>query len=93
MRPTNEQWAKIGITVQFLALVRILAEYFRLKYVHGARFSLAIAEPYVTGALLDALLCWLAVALFFFRRYKSAALVSAATVIIIMIYKFYAIGL
>jgi hypothetical protein len=93
MRPTIEQWAKIGITVQFLALARILAEYFRLKYVHGARFSLAVAEPYVTGALLDALLCWLAVALFFFHRYKSAALVSAATVIILMIYKFYAIGL
>ena len=92
MRLTREQWAKIGITVQFLALVRTLGEYFRLKYTHGAQLSLARVEPFVTGALLSALLCWLAVVLFFFRRYRSAFVVSAATVLVLLIYRFYAIG-
>jgi hypothetical protein len=89
---TRERWAKIGITIQFLALVRILAEYFRLKYVQGPRFSLALAEPFITGALLDALLCWLAVTLFFFRRYGSSLVVAVATVIVLFLYKLYAIG-
>lgn len=92
MKLTREQWAKLGITVQFLALVRILAEYFRLKYVHGPRLSLAVVEPFVTGALLDALLCWLAVVLFFFRRFMTALIVSGATVILLLVYKLYAIG-
>jgi len=92
MKLTKEQWAKFGITIQFLALVRILAEYFRLKYTQGDKFSLSLVEPLVTGALLDTLLCWLAVILFFFRRYMSALLISAATVLILLTYKLYTTG-
>jgi hypothetical protein len=92
MKLTSEQWAKVGITVQFLALVRILAEYFRLKHVPGNRLTLALVEPFIVGALLAAILCWLAVALFFFGRYRSALLVSAATVVVLLIYRVYAIG-
>jgi preprotein translocase subunit SecF len=87
-----ERWAKIGITVQFLALVRTLSEYFRLEYVLGPRFSLTIARPYVLGALVAALLCWLSVTLFFFRRYGNAVLVSAATVLVLFALKIYWIG-
>ena len=92
MTLTRERWAKVGITVQFLALVRTLGEYFRLKYVHGARPSLTLVEPFITGALLVALLCWLSVALFFFRRCTSALLVSVATVLALLAYKLHAIG-
>ncbi|MBI1878557.1 MAG: hypothetical protein HYR94_10075 [Chloroflexi bacterium] len=92
MKLTTEQWAKLGIIVQFLALIRILAEYFRLKYEYGAQFSLGVAEPFVIAALLDALLCWLAVALFFFHRYASTLGVAIFTVLVLLIYKFYAIG-
>jgi hypothetical protein len=90
---TSEQWAKVGITVQFLALIRTLFEYFRLKSVYGPQFSPALGEPFIVAALMSALLCWLAVILFFFRRYTGALLVGILTVIVHLIYKFYVIGL
>ena len=93
MKLTREQWAKLGITVQFLALIRTLFEYFRLKSVYGPDFSLALGEPFIIAALITAFLCWLAVTLFFFRRYTGALLVSIFTVIVLLIYKFYVIGL
>ena len=91
MRLTREQWAKVGILVQLLALIRTLGEIYRLKYVFGAELTLDQVEPFVTGALLDALLIGLAVLLFFFRRYTSATVVAAATLLVLLIYKLYAI--
>ncbi|HUB00512.1 MAG TPA: hypothetical protein VMA34_19430 [Terracidiphilus sp.] len=89
---TKERWAQIGITVQFLIVVRTLGEYFRLSHVHGARFSTAAATPYIGGALIAACLCWLGVTLYFFRRYALAAWLALATVIILLAYKIAIIG-
>jgi hypothetical protein len=89
MRASNaERAAKIGVTVQFLALLRLLGEYFRLKSLHSAALSVAEVEPFITGAAIAAVLCWLAVALFFARKYVGVLIVSVATVIALLIYKF-----
>jgi hypothetical protein len=91
MRPGNVQRsAKMGITVQFLALVRLLAEYFRLKFIHGSALSVADVEPYITGASITVVLCWLAVVLFFAQKYVGVLVVSVATVIALLVYKFVA---
>ena len=92
MKLTRERWAQIGITIQFLALVRTLSEFLRLKHIRGAGFSMAIAEPFVVGALITALLCWTAVTLFFFRRYIASICTSVATLVILIVYKISAIG-
>jgi hypothetical protein len=55
---TRERWAQIGITTQFLIVVRTLGEIFRLRHVHGTNFSAAIAMPYVGGALIAGCSCW-----------------------------------
>jgi hypothetical protein len=88
-----EPWARIGITIQFLALVRTLGEVFRLDYVQGGRLTLAAARPYVVGGLIAAVMCWTAVTLYFFRRFGIAAAVAAATVVVLVAYKLYAIGM
>lgn len=88
MRLSREQGAKIGITIQFLALVRLLAEYFRLLHIHYQHLALATVQPFILGALLTAVLVWLSVTLFFFRRYTGAMIVSAATVVLLLLYKF-----
>lgn len=88
-RPGNlQRAAKIGITIQFLALVRLLAEYFRLKSLHGVALSVADVEPYITGASITTVLCWLAVVLFFAQKYVGVLVVSVATVIALLVYKF-----
>lgn len=89
---TKERWAQLGITIDFLIVVRTLAEFFRLRHVDGANFSVAAAAPYVGGALIAACLCWTAVTLYFFRRYALSAWIALATVPILLAYKIAVIG-
>src|SRR5277367_2137344 len=84
---TRERWAQIGITVQFLIVVRTLGEFFRLRHVLGTSFSAAVAVPYVGGALIAACFCWAGVTLYFFRRYTLSAWIALASVVILLVYK------
>ena len=89
---TRERWAQIGITIQFLIVVRTLGEIFRLRHSLGTSFSTAVAMPYVGGAVIATCFCWLSVILFFFRRYTLAAWVAIATVLVLLVYKISVIG-
>lgn len=89
---TNERWAQIGITAEFLILVRTLGEFFRLRYVQGTNFSLAMAALYVGGALIAAVSCWAGVTLYFFRRYTLSTWITLATVPVLLAYKIAVIG-
>ena len=82
-----ERWAKIGITIQFLALVRILAEYFRLRHVSGAPLPASAVDDWVAGGLIAAVPCWIAVSLFFFRRYRASVAAALLTVAALIVYK------
>jgi hypothetical protein len=89
---TRERWAQVGISIQFLALVRTLGEFFRLEYVRGTEFTVAVGEPLVVGALVAAVSCWISVTLFFFRRHTSTICVSIAAIVALLAYKIEAIG-
>jgi hypothetical protein len=84
---TRERWAQIGITTQFVIVVRTLGEVFRLEHVHGSNFSAATAMQYGGGALIAACFCWAGVALYFFRRYTLSFWSALASVIILLVYK------
>jgi hypothetical protein len=86
-RVTKERWAQIGITTEFLIVVRTLAEFFRLKYVHGTNLSIAVAAPYVGGALIAACSCWAGVTFYFFRRYLLSAWITLASIPVLLVYK------
>jgi len=89
---TNERWAQIGITTEFLIVARTLGEFFRLSHVHGTNFSTAMAAPYVGGALIAACSCWAGVSLYFFRRYTLSAWTTLATVPALLVYKIVMMG-
>src|SRR5258707_1031254 len=89
---TRERWAQIGITAQFLIVVRTLGEFFRLRHVFGTSFSAAVAAPYVGGALIAACFCWAGVTLYFFRRYTLSVWIALAAVVILLVYKIAVIG-
>jgi hypothetical protein len=91
-RVTKEQWAKIGITIEFLILVRTLGEFFRLRHVSGTHFSTTVAALYVGGALIAACSCWAGVTFYFFRRFTVSAWITLATVLILLVYKIVVIG-
>ena len=73
--------------MQFLALVRSLAEVFRLRYVQGPALSVATVVPYVGGALLAALLTWIAVLCYFAGRDRAAVGVTGLTIVALLVVK------
>jgi hypothetical protein len=79
--------AQLGICVQFLALVRSLAEVFRLRHVQGPALDVATAVPYVGGALLAAVLTWIAVLCYFAGRDRAAVGVAGLTIVALLVVK------
>ncbi len=78
--------------MQFLALVRTLSEFFRLNYVFRTEFTIAMGEPFVVGALISAVTCWIAVRFFFFRRYTLSVAVSIGAILTLLVYRLVTVG-
>ena len=70
-----------------MALVRTLAEYYRLRYVRGTALALAEVAPYITGGLMAAIGAWAAVVAYFFGRYRVAIGIVVAVIIAMLVYK------
>jgi hypothetical protein len=79
--------AQIGICVQFLALVRTLAEFFRLERVVGPGLRVATVAPYVGAGLLAALLTWAGVLCYFTGRDRATVGVAGASLLALAIVK------
>jgi hypothetical protein len=79
--------AQVGICVQFLALIRTLAEFFRLEHVEGATLRIATVAPYVGAGLLAAALTWTAVLCYFAGRDRAALGVVGATILVLLVIK------
>jgi hypothetical protein len=78
--PAADRLARAGILVQLLATIRCLGEYYRLRYLGGASFDPASAEPFIRGALVAACFCFVAVLLCFGRWWRSSVAVSVLCV-------------
>ena len=89
---TKERWAQIGITIEFLVVVRSLGEFFRLRHVLATNFSTAVAAYYVGGALIAVCSCWAGVTFYFFRRYLLSAWITLAMIPLLLVYKIAVIG-
>src|SRR5215831_20216504 len=86
-RITARRLSELAVTGLFLALVRTLAEYYRLRYVRGTALGLAEVAPYITGGLMAAVGAWAAVVLYFFGRYRMAIGIVVAVIVAMLVYK------
>jgi len=91
-RITARRLSELAITGLFLALIRTLAEFYRLRYVRGTALALADVAPYVTGGLMAALGAWAGVVAYFFGRYRVAIGIVVAVVVAMVVYKVVVIG-
>ena len=87
-----EWWAKAGIIVQLVILIRTIAEFYRLRHQFGSDEALVRYQPYLGGLLINAVLCLFAVILLFWRKPRAAAVTCAATIFVLLAYKVVAIG-
>jgi hypothetical protein len=88
MRGGIRRVAQIPVAAQFAALIRCLAEYFRLEYFAPQRFSLARVEPFLLGAVVSAVLAFVGVLFYFGENYKTTVAVAALNVGILLILRF-----
>jgi sugar phosphate permease len=86
-RISARQLSQLAITGLFLALIRTLAEYYRLRYVRGTALALADVAPCITGGLMAALGAWAAVVAYFFGRYRVATGIVVVAVVAMLVYK------
>ena len=91
-RVTKERWTQIGITIEFLIIIRTLCEFFLLRHIHGMNFSTVVAAPYVGGALISACFCWVGVIFYFLRHYMLSTWLTLGSIPILLVYKFAVIG-
>lgn len=82
----------IAVFILFLALVRTLAEIYRLRAVRGSGFALADALPYVNGAMIAAVGAWAAVGSFMWKRYRLAIAAVSVTILVMLAYKVAVLG-
>ena len=92
MRISAQRGAGIAVFILFLALVRTLAEIYRLRAVRGPGFTLADALPYVTGAMIAAVGAWAAVGSFLWQRHGLAIAAASVTILVMLAYKVAVLG-
>lgn len=81
-------WARIGLGVQFAALIRCLGEYFRLKYFVAEKFSIIHVEPFMIGALVTAVLALVAILFYFAEKFWFTAITAAVNAMILFVLRF-----
>jgi hypothetical protein len=88
MRIASRTTARIAILLQFAALIRCLAEYFRLKWALGSAFTLRRYEPFVIGGLVAAVGALIAVLFYFADKYALTAVTAAITIASLLALRF-----
>ena len=91
-RLSIQRWVQLGIMLEFLVLVRTLAEYFRLRYRLGPTVGLAAFAPFVPPLLAGTIATWVTVLSYFAGRYRIALALWLATLLSLLVYKVAAIG-
>ncbi len=85
--PSPERVAQICIGVLFLAILRTIGEYYRLRWSVGPEAGLKAFEPFIAGLALAVTGTMAAVALYFARRFRLVVWCAAIIVAALILYK------
>lgn len=92
VRVGSRRLAQVLIAVLLIALLRTLAEIFRLRHVRGSSLTLDEAAPYVVGGIIAGAGTLAGVLAYFANRYRLAGLLVALAILTMLVYKVVAIG-
>lgn len=80
-------FSKIGMVAVFLALIRTIAECFRLDYISKHRTTFEDIEPFLIGTLICAVSCLSMCIFYFYSKFKVIIGIAVSTIIILVILK------
>lgn len=80
--------ARISTIVIFLALIRSLLEFFRLDYLQQATLTIDQVKPFIIGSLVAAIGCLLITIFSFYAKNRLVIIVSALTIVAMIIVKY-----
>ena len=84
----EEKVAKTSIIVILLALIRCLAEIFRLQSISTTALTVENVKPFILGSLLTAVSVLLMIVLFFYKKYKFIIVTAIVTIILLITLKY-----
>lgn len=79
--------AKFFMIILFLALIRCIAEFYRLDHLRGDALSISEIRPFMLGALCSAIGEFVMALLYFFNRNKLVCFFGFFTLIALFIIK------
>ncbi|HTS50017.1 MAG TPA: hypothetical protein VMH05_18845 [Bryobacteraceae bacterium] len=85
--PSPERAAQAGIGILFIAILRTVAEYYRLRWSLGPEAGLKAFEPFIPGLLLAVIGAMTAVALYFARRFRLVVWAAGIVIGGLILYK------
>jgi hypothetical protein len=91
-RISSRRLAQVLIAGVLIALLRSLAEFFRLRQVRGSSLALDDVAPYIVGGIIAGTGALAGVIAYFATRYRLAAVFAAVTILTMLAYKVAAIG-
>jgi hypothetical protein len=89
---TAQRLAQVGQGILLLIIIRSLAEFFRLQYLHGHSLTIAQVSPFIAGALVAALALAVAAACHAAAFHRVSIATTVATVVGLLVYKIAAVG-
>jgi len=85
--PSPERGAQVGIGILFIAMLRTVGEYYRLRWSLGPEAGLKAFEPFIPGLLLAVIGTMVAVALYFGQRFRLVLWAAGIVVALLILYK------
>lgn len=76
------------MAVVFLALIRIIGEFFRLEHSLSGKLTIDQLYPYMAGAMLCAVSCFVMTILSFYERYVWITAIAVLTIFGLLVLKF-----
>lgn len=86
---TEKFFSRTSIIIVFLALIRCIAEFFRLDAEMKAELTISAVKPYLCAALICAVAAFIMVLLNFFHKYKLVIASGILTIGALIFLKFY----
>ncbi len=88
MKLDKERISRFSMIIVFLALIRIIAEFFRLDHTLQGQLTIDQFKPYMAGAMLCAVSCFVMTILSFYSRHVWITAIAALTIIGLLVLKF-----